>query len=182
MQCGSILSELSYQDIRFLTAGRKVTNNAFQASSALLLTSISMSDTSPRFLSNLSSIIIIIVIIIIIIPWRNSLLRAGAYQPTQGLTFTCPQTSLRATYGQHIESPSHRQSHIIIIIILLFIYKVSIFSHFSDPKNLFFFSVLPCRSIPCCQFPSHSFQLLLTASTNFEVFPSSSTRTHSKSF
>ena len=56
-------------------------------------------------------VIIIIIIIIIIITRVYSPLRALAYQPTSGLTSTCPQievkynpTSLEMTCGQHVES------------------------------------------------------------------------------
>ena len=41
-------------------------------------------------------------------------------------------------------------------------------THLSVPNVLFSFSILPCRSIPCWQFSSLSFQLLLPASMNFE--------------
>ena len=44
------------------------------------------------------------------------------------------------------------------------------FAHLFVPNVLFSFSILACRSIPCCQFPSLSFQLLLPASTKFEIF------------
>ena len=46
-------------------------------------------------------------------------------------------------------------------------YRVSMFSHLFVPKVLFFFSILPCQSVPCSQFPS---QLFLPVSRNFEVF------------
>ena len=46
----------------------------------------------------------------------------------------------------------------IITMILLFLYTVSMFPHISLHKVLilFFFSILRCRSILCCQFPFHS--------------------------
>ena len=45
---------------------------------------------------------------------------------------------------------SNNLNAIIIIIIIIFMYRVTRFAHFSAPKVLFFFSILLCRPILCC--------------------------------